>query len=106
MQPLGAAQRHTAPFPPRPHPLARAGGAVADGWGDGDVARCLEPSELLVHLESSGAKINAPTLQSPSPGVGNLARTGGAGNSFHIICPHVRLGTATALDTGDYSLSM
>lgn len=60
VQPLGAAQRRTAPFPPRPHPLARPGGGAAGGGG---VARCLEPQELLVHLESSGA----PLTPSPDP---------------------------------------
>lgn len=48
--PASAVLRHTAPFPPLPHPLA--GGA---GSADGGVPRCLEPLELLVQLEGSGA---------------------------------------------------
>ncbi|KAK9832639.1 hypothetical protein WJX81_006336 [Elliptochloris bilobata] len=47
--PAAAALRHTAAFPPLPHPLA--GGAGDDVSG---VPRCLEPLELLVQLEGSG----------------------------------------------------
>ena len=55
MQPAAAALRHTAPFPPLPHPLAGGGGG-AGGAGPGDgMPRCLEPLELLVQLEGSGA---------------------------------------------------
>ena len=48
--PASAVLRHTAPFPPLPHPLAGGAGSV-----DGGVPRCLEPLELLVQLEGSGA---------------------------------------------------
>ncbi len=55
VQPAAAALRHTAPFPPLPHPLAGGGGG-AGGAARGDgVPRCLEPLELLVQLEGSGA---------------------------------------------------
>jgi hypothetical protein len=49
VQPLSPVARGTAPLPPLPHPLA--GGAARSGGG---VARCLEPVEVLVTLESSG----------------------------------------------------
>ena len=55
VQPLSAALRDTAAFPPLVHPLATAklsGGA--DGGDLGRVPRCLEPLELLVQLEGSG----------------------------------------------------
>lgn len=48
-QPISAVTRQTCVFFPDPHPLA--GGAA--GAGD-EVARCLEPVEVLVQLESSG----------------------------------------------------
>ena len=56
LQPLSAAARHTAAFPPLPHPLllgpaARPGASEADM---GRVPRCLEAVHLLVQLEGSG----------------------------------------------------
>lgn len=51
IQPVGAALRGTALFPPHPHPLA--GGPPSRG--DDVVGRCLAPVELLVQLEGSGA---------------------------------------------------
>lgn len=55
VQPLSAALRDTAAFPPVPHPLATAKLGVLSGRGDlGRVPRCLEPQELLVQLEGSG----------------------------------------------------
>jgi hypothetical protein len=50
VQPLSAAARHTAAFPPLPHPLA--GGPHADP--SGCLARCLDTMDLLAQLEGSG----------------------------------------------------
>ncbi len=58
MQPLSASARHTAAFPPLPHPLIGGGGSAADGSSSGKagrVARCLEAVDVLVQLEGSGA---------------------------------------------------
>lgn len=60
VQPLSPASRHTAPFPPLPHPLAGAGGGAASAsaeelLGSGRLPRVLEPIEVLVQLEESGA---------------------------------------------------
>ncbi len=56
MQPLSPTSRGTAPFPPQPHSLAGGAAAAAGGSGPGGggVARCLDPLEVLVTLESSG----------------------------------------------------
>lgn len=58
VQPLSAAARHTAAFPPLPHPLIGGGASAANGSAGGKigrVARCLEPVDVLVQLEGSGA---------------------------------------------------
>jgi len=56
--PAAAALRHTAAFPPLPHPLA---GGAAGGAAGAAVPRCLEPLEVLVQLEGSGAPRQAPS---------------------------------------------
>jgi len=48
VQPLSAAARHTAAFPPLPHPFA--GGQRS--WAK--IGRCLETIDLLAQLEGSG----------------------------------------------------
>ena len=50
VQPLSAAARHTAAFPPLPHPFA--GGQNADS--SAKVDRCLNTIDLLAQLEGSG----------------------------------------------------
>ena len=50
VQPLSAAARHTAAFPPLPHPFA--GGQRADS--SAKVERCLDTIDLLAQLEGSG----------------------------------------------------
>jgi U3 small nucleolar RNA-associated protein 22 len=54
VQPLSAASRHTPGFYPRPHPLAGGGRGLEGG---GDVARCLEPLEVMVQLEGTGKSL-------------------------------------------------
>ena len=48
VQPLSAAARHTAAFPPLPHPFA--GGQRSSA----KIGRCLETIDLLAQLEGSG----------------------------------------------------
>ena len=50
IQPVASVLRHTALWPPAPHPLA--GGAPLGP--SAPVPRCLEPVELVVQLEGSG----------------------------------------------------
>lgn len=50
VQPLSAAARHTAAFPPLPHPLA--GGQRARPGAR--LPRCVEAIELMAQLEGSG----------------------------------------------------
>ena len=54
VQPVSAALRDTAAFPPLLHPLATANLGAAARGDLGRVPRCLEPLELLVQLEGSG----------------------------------------------------
>ena len=51
VQPLSGVSRHTPGFYPRPHPLAGGGGGLEEGR---EVARCLEPLEVMVQLEGTG----------------------------------------------------
>ena len=51
VQPLAPVLRHAAAFPPLPHLLA---GAPRDALAGEQVARCLEPVELMCQLEGSG----------------------------------------------------
>lgn len=62
VQPLSAAVRDTAAFPPLPHPLAAAGPAA--GAGTGRMPRCLEPLELAVQLEGSGESTTNTSVSS------------------------------------------
>ncbi len=59
VQPLSAAARHTAAFPPLPHPFA--GGQRADS--SAKVDRCLDTIDLLAQLEGSG--VAAMSASSP-----------------------------------------
>ena len=50
VQPLSAAARHTAAFPPLPHPLA--GGQRSQPGAR--LPRCMDTSDLMAQLEGSG----------------------------------------------------
>jgi len=63
-QPLSSVLRHTAPFPPLPHPLAGGGGG-GDSFGAtaaaaSTVPRCLEAVEIACQLEGSGRWPDSP----------------------------------------------
>ncbi|KAI8473415.1 MAG: Nrap protein [Monoraphidium minutum] len=54
VQPLSAASRRTAPFPPAPHPLAGGPGGLAAAAGAAGLPRVVEPLDVMVALEGSG----------------------------------------------------
>lgn len=53
--PLSPSTRHTAPFPPRPHPLAGGPELLASlSQQQEGLARCLDPVDIMVQVENSG----------------------------------------------------
>lgn len=54
-QACGPAARHTAAFPPQPHPLLLGDGAAAAAAAADVLPRCVEPCTLLVRCCGGGA---------------------------------------------------
>eukprot|EP00850_Spirogloea_muscicola_P014641 SM000106S13989 [mRNA] locus=s106:344809:353218:- [translate_table: standard] len=59
VQPISAAFRHTAVFPPQPHPLAVEGGAPRAPL-DRTLPACLDALDIALQLEGSGSWPDSP----------------------------------------------
>lgn len=67
-QACGPAARHTAAFPPQPHPLLLGDGAAAAAAAAADVLpRCVEPCTLLVRCCGGGVRVRWSHTKADAP---------------------------------------